>query len=288
MPCYHPMLAYRSRTRNENGSWPIVFNPNDGHSDLRVELPCGKCIGCRLEKSRQWAIRCEKELKEHDESCFLTLTYDDKWLPKGSTLHPPDFTNFMKKFRRFLDPLRIRFFQCGEYGELGRPHHHAIIFGYDFKDKELYKDNYGNPLYTSNQLNALWGLGYATIGSVTFESCAYVARYVLKKIYGEKSDEHYAGRKPEYVTMSRQPGIGMKYFQKYSAEIYATDTIITRGYPVHPPKIFDERYRELEPKHFAEIKAKRIARAKKQGIGLEDLARIESVKVKKQERISRK
>ena len=100
----------------------------------------------------------------------------------------------------------VRFFHCGEYGELlYRPHYHACLFGFDFSDKVLWSTRGGVRLYRSKILEKLWTFGFSTIGDVTFESAAYVARYCTKKITGDKADEHYNGRSPEYVTMSRPP-----------------------------------------------------------------------------------
>ena len=117
MACYHPIIMYRSRTgRNpKTGKWPLVLNPSQGYSDLQVVVPCGKCIGCRLDKSREWSIRCVNEASLHDKNCFITLTYDDDHLPGDRSLHVEHFQKFMKRLRWHSDVL-IRFLHCGEYG----------------------------------------------------------------------------------------------------------------------------------------------------------------------------
>ena len=113
----------------------------------------------------------------------------------------------MKRFRKHFGS-GVRFFHCGEYGELyERPHHHAILFNCDIYDKELLLNaKTGFNLYTSSLLSSLWPFGLHSIGEVSFESCAYVARYIMKKVTGDMSESHYHGRKPEYITMSRRPG----------------------------------------------------------------------------------
>ena len=146
------------------------------------------------------------EASLHDENSFLTLTYSDENLPPGGSLHLPDFQNFMKRLRKSIAPKRVRFYHCGEYGDiLSRPHYHALLFGYDFDDRKFFAKRNENSVYTSTELSSLWPHGFSVVGSVTFESAAYVARYVMKKVTGERSLDHYGGLKPEYTTMSRRP-----------------------------------------------------------------------------------
>lgn len=209
MPCYHPLPAWYSKRRGESGKRGVVFNVADGFKDKQIDLPCGRCIGCRLERSRQWAVRCVHEAALWDSNCFVTLTYDEENCPKDGGLIPEHFVLFMKRLRACYGA-GIRFFHCGEYGEkLGRPHHHAILFNFDFADKRFHsRSSDGNVLYTSAELERLWRFGFCTVGACTFESAAYIARYSLKKITGSAAESHYQGRKAEYLTMSRKPGIG--------------------------------------------------------------------------------
>ena len=198
---------------------------HDDGSGRSLELPCGQCIGCRLERSRQWAMRCVHEASMHDDNCFITLTYNPENLPPDCGLIKSDFQKFMKRYRRAFPGKEIRFYHCGEYGDANnRPHYHAVIFGHNFDDwMYLFDSPSGEPIYTSPTLERIWGHGFVTVGSVTFESAAYVARYVMKKINGplkEKIDEktdlkHYERVNaftgeiievmPEYSTMSRRP-----------------------------------------------------------------------------------
>uniref|UniRef100_A0AB39A395 Replication-associated protein ORF2/G2P domain-containing protein n=1 Tax=Chlamydiamicrovirus sp. TaxID=2832664 RepID=A0AB39A395_9VIRU len=267
MPCYHPIRAYRSKEgRNKNGKWPIVFSRSQGYQDLPVEIPCGRCIGCRLEKSRQWAIRCVHESKLHVHNCFLTLTYDDDHIDDNS-LNPDHITKFLKRLRSRHNDKKIRYFQCGEYGDnFGRRHHHCVLFGFDFSDKIPYcRTKSGEILYNSDELSKLWPYGYATIGNVTFESCAYVARYITKKILGPDAEKWYEQRKkhPEYCTMSRRPGIGYEYYKKYGKDWYVRDQIIIRdNLTCKPAKYYDYIYDMENPSGKRRIDGKRKKAAK--------------------------
>ncbi len=243
MPCYSPLRGYRAKSINESGKRSVVFNRAEGYHDLPVTIPCGQCIGCRLERSRQWAIRCVHEAQLHDENCFITLTYNEASLPPGGSLIKKDFQDFMKRLRAAHTGRRIRYFHCGEYGELNtRPHYHACVFGFAFEDKQLWQVREDIPLYISKKLQSLWTLGFSTIGDVTFESAAYVARYITKKITGKTAPDHYQDRLPEYVTMSRRPGIAAEWYEKYKDEVFPSDTVVVRGKQMKPPKYYAQRY----------------------------------------------
>lgn len=260
MPCYRPIIAYRSRAGRDprTGKWPIVFKLQDGYQDLTVTVPCGQCIGCRLERSRQWAIRCLHESSLYEHNCFITLTYSDDNLPSDGSLNKRDIQLFFKRLRKRFGE-GIRYFQCGEYGSLfSRPHHHACVFNFDFPDKVLWSVCDGVKLYRSAILEELWPHGYSTIGDVTFESAAYVARYILKKITGDSANAHYDGRLPEFVTMSRRPGIGYQWYQLHKDTIYDNDAVFVRpGVVAKPPKYYDRIYDLTNPDSFCKIKARR-------------------------------
>lgn len=241
--CYAPLIAYRSAELTATGKRGIVFSPTLSHSGLMLKLPCGQCVGCRLERSRQWAVRCMHENKCHDTSVFLTLTYDDDHLPDGGSLVKRDLQLFMKRVRKARDS-PVRFYGCGEYGDTTyRPHYHVLLFGTDFADKRYHtKSKSGEPLFTSNELSELWPVGVHSIGAVTFESAAYCARYVMKKITGDLAADHYEGREPEFVNMSRRPGIGAPWLEKYGSEVYTHDSVIVRGIEARPPRFYDNKY----------------------------------------------
>ena len=264
MPCYHPLSAYQCA----DGS--IVFQERRWFNTVKtLSLPCGQCIGCRLERSRQWAMRCMHEAQLHEKNCFITLTYDNTHLPSDGSLHYEDFQLFIKRFRKKLGNTRIRYYMAGEYGEnFGRPHFHACIFGYDFHDKKLWQRSpSGSMLYRSADLETLWPFGYSSIGDVNFESAAYVARYIMKKVTGNNAKTHYkqtdqetgeiTNRKPEFNKMSLKPGIGYDWYKKYKNDVYPHDYVIIKGKKVKPPKFYDKKYKTDYPYEYDEILYKR-------------------------------
>lgn len=261
MPCYSPLQAWRGSV-GPSGKRSVVFVKARAKGFAsELSLPCGQCIGCRLERSRQWAMRCVHESELYERNCFLTLTYDDTHLPKNGSVDVRDFQLFMKRLRKAYSSDRIRFFHCGEYGErLGRPHYHACLFNFDFDDKVLWSIRNGNSLYRSDSLDRIWGQGHAVIGDVTFDSAAYVARYIMKKITGNDSEAHYDGRRPEYITMSRRPGIGRGWYDKYKGDIYPVDFAVVRGVKVRPPKFYDGLYELENAVDFERLKKKRVSR----------------------------
>jgi hypothetical protein len=255
MPCFNPLQGWRSKIANPSGKRSIVFNRNAGYEDLPVEVPCGQCVGCRLERSRQWAIRCVHEASLYQDNCFLTLTYSDENLPESGSLDKDAFQLFMKRLRKkFPRPKEnnIRYFMCGEYGEqFTRPHYHACVFNFDFADKELWSVKNSNRLYTSETLSKLWPFGYSIIGDVSFDSAAYVARYIMKKITGEDAVEYYGDLEPEFCTMSRRPGLGKGWYEKYSTDLFPHDKTIINGKEVNVPKFYRSLHELDEPKlHF--------------------------------------
>jgi hypothetical protein len=154
---------------------------------------------------------------------------------------------------------------AGEYGEnFGRPHWHACIFGLDFDDKKLWKRTSANSLlYRSENLELLWPFGYSSIGEVTFESAAYVARYIMKKVTGKNAAEHYqeidpdtgeiTNRTPEFTKMSLKPGIGYEWYKQYTSDVYPHDYVVVRGKKVKPPKYYDKKYKIDNPYEFDEL-----------------------------------
>lgn len=277
MSCFKPLQAFKSPYPNvKSGKAVIMFNSSDP-LDERISIPCGQCVGCRLERSRQWAMRCFHESQLHERNCFITLTYSDDNLPKDRSLDYRHFQLFMKRFRKKFGN-GIRFYMCGEYGDqFGRPHYHACIFGFDFSDKYFWKyssatNKFGRqgariPLYRSADLESLWTDGYSSIGDVTFESAAYVARYIMKKITGDLAFEHYvdidtgAVLTPEFTRMSLRKGIGSNWLSQFRSDVYPHDFTYIRNRKMRPPKFYDRVYEAEFPDDFARIKAKREADA---------------------------
>lgn len=195
------------------------------------------------------------EASLYADNSFLTLTYSDSNLPSGNTLVKSDFQDFMKRLRKSIAPKLVRYYHCGEYGKkFHRPHYHALLFNHDFKDKKIFSTRGGNSVYTSADLSSLWPQGFSVIGEVTFESAAYVARYVMKKVNGPRSAEHYGSRTPEYTTMSRRPGIGAGWYQKFKADVYPHDRVIVRGHATRPPRFYDNLFQREDPSTLAQLK----------------------------------
>lgn len=269
MPCYHPLTAWRNRLSGE-----VKFH--DKGDGEEMQLPCGRCIGCRLERSRQWATRIMFEAQMHKETSFLTLTYAPEHLPYPPSLNYRDHQGFMKRLRFHLnvkefDFRKVRFYMCGEYGEqTRRPHFHTCLFGHDFShDRYFWKNSgSGHPLYRSETLESLWGFGDCYIGDLTFESAAYVARYVLKKVTGQAAEQHYGFLDEltgevvqltrEFCKMSLKPGIGGRWFELYSNDVYgAGDYVVVNGRKCKPPRYFDKMLRRAAPDLFQDIKDER-------------------------------
>lgn len=265
MPCYHPLTGYLAKVANESGKRSIVFDPHKALGvDVLRQVPCGRCIGCRLERSRQWAMRCVHEASLYSDNCFITLTFSPEFLPASGSLDKSYFQKFMKRLRKRFGS-GVRYFHCGEYGEmLKRPHFHACLFNFDFPDKVLWSIRNGVRLYRSDILEQLWSdpvsgvpYGFATVGDVTFESAAYVARYCVKKITGVDAEQHYKGLAPEYVTMSRRPGIGFEWFKKWQADVFPHDYVVVRGHECKPARYYEKIYELTNPVEFSKIKAVR-------------------------------
>lgn len=292
MACFQPLAAYKAlNIFTESGKNRIIVvgkkekNKYEGSEEYQyLDLPCGQCIGCRLDRSKSWAIRCVHEASQFHENCFITLTFDDEHINSKGTLVKSDFQKFMKRLRKKFkgkDAVQndtkisypIRFFHCGEYGSLlQRPHHHACIFNFDFDDKILWTVRDGVRLYRSPELEKLWPYGFCTVGDVTFQSAAYVARYITKKINGEYAPDHYAvineetGEgyylEPEYTTMSRRPGIGRAFYEKYKKQIYQNDFITHEGKKFKSGRYYDKIYDVDNHKDMEAIKRQRIINAK--------------------------
>lgn len=277
MPCFHPITAYR----NDGGD--IVFFDRSGGREIK--LPCGQCIGCRLERSRQWAVRCMHEASMYDNNSFVTLTYDDDHVPHDFSLHYRDFQLFMKKLRKSVG--FVRFFMCGEYGEqTSRPHFHACLFGY--RPGDLYywrKLPSGFDSYRSPSLEAIWTDGACEVGDVTYESAAYVGRYCLKKVTGSAAKEHYSAvdgstgeiyeRRPEFARMSLKPGIGRTWFDRYRDEVFPRDRVVVRGVECKPPRYYKKVYDSISGVESDDVDYRRYLKGLKfSGDNTEDRLRV--------------
>lgn len=282
MTCYRRIKGYRSKDLTVNGKRKFVPSSKDSNGSP-LQIKCGQCIGCRLDRSLDWAIRITHEASLYEKNCFITLTYSPENLPENGSLVLEHFQLFMKRLRKKYGT-NIRFFHCGEYGEqLCRPHYHACLLNFDFPDKHYFNSTpRGDNTYTSSSLSELWPYGHHQIGELSFESAAYCARYVTKKITGKNSDEHYTRTNPytgelvrlssEYTTMSRRPGIGAPFLARFRNDVYNFDRVVLRGgASIPPPRFYDRTFFNSDPEAFAKIEKRRFDKnATHEGI-LEDL-----------------
>lgn len=272
MPCYYPVNCWYAKTSNQNGRYTLVYDKSAADQSRPAIRECGKCIGCKLERSRQWATRCVHEASLYDQNCFITLTYSDDHLDPWGSLNKTDWQLFMKRLRKAVTP-KLRYYMCGEYGDkpdpgssspLGRPHYHAIIFGWTPADLVPHSKNIrGEIQYTSKRLESIWQNGYVIIGQMTFDSAAYVARYCTKKITGEIAREHYATYDqatgeagdllPEFSLQSNNPGLGSRWFEKYRHDC-DKGYITKNGVKTPVPKYYLKLYEENHPYDFEKVK----------------------------------
>lgn len=271
MPCYQP-LSVQQYISGRDLKTVTIFNSKQPNA----ELPCGRCVGCLLERAKEWGLRCHHEAQMHEQNCFITLTYDEEHIPQDRSLRPDDFTKFLKRLRKRVGP--IRYFMCGEYGNAPgyRPHYHAIIFGYDFPNKRLVNIRTNkNRVYTSPLLSDLWPHGSHEIGSVTYKSANYVARYILKKQQGDQDEifNRYVivdpdtgemhSRELEYTRCSLKPGIGETFFNKYTSDFFPHDyAIMPDGRRTPVPAYYRRLLQRNMPELAETLRLARIEKAK--------------------------
>lgn len=305
--CYHPLTAlarYPVGSRKREIVFPMTdcdYMWKDGHLyNEKLSIPCGNCLGCRLEYSRQWAVRCCLEAKQWEHNYFVTLTYNDMFVPLNHhatvdeetgeyiesdvmTLKPDDLKGFIKRLRRrfetALDHQGIRYYACGEYGPLnGRPHYHAILFNCPIPDLVFDCNKNGYTYYRSALLESVWSaefdgkrvpMGFVSVTSFTFETAAYVARYVMKKHKGKDADYYIEkGILPEFTRCSRRPGIAKAYYDANADTIYDFDQLVVsngKGKPIkcQPPRYYDRLFDVDNPDEMDIIKDRRQAKSKR-------------------------
>lgn len=285
MACFHPISGFRTKCGK------ITLDRKQATSTTLVDIPCGQCSGCRLERARQWAVRCTHEASQHDANSFITLTYDDENLPADKSLNVRHWQAFAKTLRNKFGP--FRYYHCGEYGgpsEADQPdnkgyraHLHALLFGLDFhQDRYKWRKLGEHQYYRSPDLEACWTKGSAEIGDVTHDSAAYVAGYIRKKQTGknqqayyrnlaqhltgdldyirvdDKTGECFDGLKPPYSTMSLKPGIGSTWLKRYKTDVFPHDFVITNGHQARPPAYY---FNQLSDAEQLTVKARRAKNA---------------------------
>lgn len=215
MLCENPFYV-----KNEN------FENLPKHLEL-LRVPCGKCLFCRLEHAKEWGLRCALEwFTNKDSDCyFLTLTYSNIF--NDNKLHKEHIQKFIKRLKSLNRNVKFKYFVCGEYGEnTHRPHYHLLIFGLNLGKLTFYKMSGLNALYFSDKLNKIWKFGFVVIGSLTFDSAFYTARYSLKK---NKIDE---------TIQLQSQGIGKSYFLENYKQIIKNGYISFRGIKYKIPRYF--------------------------------------------------
>lgn len=252
MSCFRPLPAFRDRT----GGQPRI-GYHAGENGDKLFLPCGHCIGCKRDNALAWATRCMHEAQLYDCNLFLTLTYKTVGNP---SLEYRDFQLFMKKLRKEFRGVSkaptglfpIRFFCAGEYGETyGRPHWHALLFNMDFPDKVRFE----NGTFRSAMVESLWEHGMVVVGSVTPQSAAYVAGYTQNKVYGRVGEDFYedvvnlqtgelSRRRAPFCAMSRRPGLGTWWYEKYGSDLFPHDFAVVDGKKRKVPRFYWNKFRE--------------------------------------------
>lgn len=315
MSCYRPLMGIPKGVDPKSGKMQYLIKPfpknwtGDKYMDGIVTIPCGKCTGCRLDYSRQWANRCMLELEYHDVAWFVTLTYNNAHVPtsfyadpktgealQSMTLRKRDFQLFVKRLRKAFPNDNIRYFAAGEYGDKHlRPHYHAIIYGLHLDDLVVTNDYDSGDFtyYTSQKLQSVWdsGLdnfdvkcyddgnqkfdkamrGMTIVAPVNWQTCAYVARYVMKKQKGPASEVYSSHNiEPPFSLMSRKPGIGRQYYDDHpDLYKYQSINISTEegGRKFRPPKYFDRLRLQDNPDEYESLREFRRLAAQEKTTG---------------------
>jgi len=227
MKCLKPIILFKNVNRQ---LYP------DG-----LEVPCGKCEACRIQKRNEWCVRMIHELDSWTDAVFVTLTYSEDKIPSHESLVKSDLQKFFKRLRKKIEPNKIKYFACGEYGDqTNRPHYHAIIFGLSQKDHDI--------------INECWGLGIIHTGIAEPASMRYVAKYIQKKLSGELAKEVYEDTNRESVFCLTSKGMGKNFVLKNAKQITDNCGFTLFGTPMSFPRYY-LKILELENTDFRKIKS---------------------------------
>lgn len=258
--CYSPLKGYR------DASGGIIFAER-GRIDGEVTFACGMCIGCRIARTRMWALRIVHESKLHDRNAFVTLTYSPEHLPAHGSLQYADVQKFLKRLRKSYGA--FRFFAVGEYGEdLTRPHYHVCLFGYWPRDARrvhpLADEKYAS--WSSTSFEKTWGLGQVQIGELTYQSAQYCAGYIFKKKLGHAGKSAYKvvdldgvvhDVSPEFARMSLKPGIGHDWYMRHRGDFHNWDKAVHDGKLFPVPKYYDRLLERVDPQRLSDLREAR-------------------------------
>lgn len=202
-------------------------------------FPCGKCFECCEANANMWAQRCMDEAKLHKENCLITLTYE----VTDGNLYKRDVQKFIKRLRRRIEPKKIRFYLCGEYGgRRNRPHYHVVCFGWFPPDAKYVCTKKGVDYFGSEQLAEIWRSdeearqngrqgGFVSVATLNFRACRYCCKYL------QKLDERPHKVMP-FTLMSRRPGIGA---QAVKPEMLINGTMYCNGKSLPIPKFYVDK-----------------------------------------------
>lgn len=210
--------------------------------DYGIKVPCGHCIHCRIARAREWATRIVHEsFTSEYGSVFLTLTYAPEFYPKDESISKRELQLFFKRLRRSFDDRKIRYYACGEYGDLRRAHYHACVFNIGFAELQPYivYRKKGVPYYTSDRINEIWGLGFTVVGLVTYDSGRYVADYVQKKYNGLRALLCYGKKEVPFQLQSK--GLGYDFLSKNADQIKANMNITIQGRNCGLPRYYKKK-----------------------------------------------
>jgi len=266
--CTNKTLRWHGPKRNpETGKYPLVNNPSKSPwPENPIATTCGKCEACILNRCNEWAMRCAHETEMHDESAFLTLSFHEKYIDHDYSLRRETFTNFIKRYRKWAYPKKLRYFQCGEYGtKRGRPHHHCLIWGHQFEDffeSKYSDDQQKHMIHRSRKLEELWGMGQCWIGEANYETAGYIAKYCTKNQTASEIEKYSKlGRLGEFNTFSTRPPIGIPWFRRYTSDCFPSDTCIINGFPHPVPKAYLRDYAKNHPEEARAVVRARIKSA---------------------------
>lgn len=267
MACHYPLQAFQPIQGGK-----LIFDPTKAGDARPIEIRCGRCLGCRLARAKEWSVRLQHEQMMHDSSSFVTLTYADEHLPPHGALQYSDVQKFFRRLRKAGE--RFRYFVAGEYGsELRRPHYHVLLFGPSWTDRlPWHRSANGEMNFISERLTRLWGHGHTEVADVTPANIAYTARYCLEKAYSREDQSQYErGFDPatgevirvpsEFIRMSLKPGIGGNWYSEFSEDLHRVDSAIARGgVRSGVPRYYQNRLRRLDAHRAEEIEVEREAR----------------------------
>lgn len=267
--------CYSKRSRHLYSSEYMLFvHPVTGVAMRPLQIPCGRCMECRLAYAREWADRLvmEQEYWADDVCYFLTLTYNDECLPLSEsrvpTLSPLHVKYFMMRLRSyFADNFKysgIRFYLCGEYGaNTHRPHYHIIVFNCPLEllgDLQYkFKNFQGDHFFVSEKLDDIWGKGFVVASNVTWDTCCYTARYVTKKIKDLSDSDDSDSFVKEFSRSSNRPGIGAAYWASHAEKIIKNRGIQLKSGRFAPiPRYFKKMLKESDEDAYYELQMSSI------------------------------